>query len=105
MTGNHGSSRDLTGSDPITYNITLVIADTEYSQVIPQGTHKYEIQCRTPYAVRFEFESGYVATPTNPYSTLKPNTVHWEDNMDMNNMTIYLASSEAGVVVELRTWT
>ena len=83
-----------------TINITLTSADTEYSQVF-EGVQKFTAQCRTASDVRFAYASGKVAGPTAPYMTLKAGAVLWEDDISILKKTIYFASSDAGVVVEL----
>ena len=86
------------------YNKTLTTANTEYSQQLPAWAKEFVIQCRTAYDVRIAFTSGKVAVPTEPYWTIVA-----EDNASQHNMcepkdvptTIYIASSTAGVVVEI----
>lgn len=56
---------------PIVRNVTLTLADTEYSQSLPVGTRYFSMQCRTGYDVRYAFITGKVATPTAPYMTVK----------------------------------
>jgi len=87
------------------YNVTLASADTEYSQALPANTKRISFRCRTNYDVRFAFETGKVATPTAPYSTLKAGREYTEYDLDLAAVTLYLASSQAGVVVELECWT
>lgn len=97
---------------PVIYNKTLTSADTEYSQELPKGTKHFSFQCRTAFDVRFAFEDGKVATPTAPYATAKsgdsftsPEKVGFSWNTDeAAAATIYFASAEAGVVVELVVW-
>jgi len=95
------------GRNPTIYNKTLTTANTEYSQVITPGTKKITVQCRTNYAVRIAYETGKVAGSTAPYFTMKSGAVYWEDNLAAtmdNPVTIYLASSQAGVIVEILVW-
>lgn len=89
---------------PKIVNKTLTSADTEYSIGIPSPTKQFTIQCRTAYDVRFAYETGKVATPTAPYSTLKSGTSYNEQDIEGEDLILYLASSEAGVVVELILW-
>ena len=91
--------------DTTVYNITLTLANTEYSQALPSSTREYRFRCRTAFDVRFSLESGKVATPTAPYLTLPSGTDYSSDNDDLTGKTIYFASAEAGVVVELEVWT
>ena len=85
------------------YNLTLTLADTEYSQSFPLAK-KITIQCRTAYDVRFSYVTGKVATPTAPYMTIKSGAAYWEDSLAVSGTTLYFASDEAGVVVEILVW-
>ena len=91
-------------ASPTLYNVTLTVADTEYSQILPDNTRILAFQCRTAFDVRFAFVPGHTATPTAPYMTLKANMTYWMDTADLPSGTLYLASSEAGVVVEIEAW-
>ena len=94
------------GKYPATYNVTLTSANTEYSQVLPLETKKFTLQCRTNYDVRIAFVTDKVATPTAPYITLKKGNVYWEDEIatKISGQTIYFASSQSGVIIELICW-
>lgn len=61
---------------PEVFNLTLTDADTEYSQVLPKGTKYYSLQCRTAFNMRKAFRTGFVATPTAPYTTVKTGQAH-----------------------------
>jgi len=93
-----------TVSTPTIYNKTLTVADTEYSQLLPSGIRQLRFRCRTLFDVRFAFVTGKVATPTTPYLTLPADCDYYSDENDLSGMTIYFASAEAGVVVELEVW-
>ena len=90
--------------EPTVYNISIASADTEYSQALPSSTREFRFRCRTLFDVRYSFETGKVATPTAPYLTLPAGSDYISDNDDLTAETLYLASSEAGVVVELEIW-
>ena len=94
------------GQYPVCYNKTLAVVDTEYSQEFDAGVKKITMQCRTSFDVRFAYVTGKVATPTAPYMTMKSGAVYWEDDIStkMEKQTIYFATDEAGVVVELLVW-
>ena len=87
------------------FNITLTNANQQYSQALPSSTREFRFRCRTSFALRFAFESGKVASPTSPYLTLPVDAEYASDNNDLTGKKLYLASSEAGVVVELELWT
>ena len=86
-------------------NLTLTASNTEYSIDLPLGTVYAELHARTSVDVRVAFEEGKVASPTAPFWTLKADDFLTVRNAKLiSNRTIYLASSNAGVVVELLTW-
>lgn len=88
-------------------NQTLTNADTQYTVTLPAGCSHYSFQCRTAFDVRFAFVTGKVATPTAPYATLKSGQAYSspEDfTLKAGSETIYFASSQAGVVVEIVPW-
>lgn len=92
---------------PNSYNVTLTNLDTEYSQALPNNTRFLEFQCRTEAEIRFAFVTGKVATPTAPYHTLKAGDYYYSPQMMQSTspITLYLASSTAGVIVEIIVWT
>jgi len=48
---------------PVIYNVPLLEANTEFSQVLPSGTRKFTIQCRNPDVdVRLAFITGTIDT-------------------------------------------
>jgi len=92
-------------SKPTILTVTLTDADTEYSVDLPDGTRRFTMQPRSNDDVRFAFESGKVATPTEPYATMKAGAPYTEEgDMCLHNFTVYLASSVAGVQVEIVCW-
>jgi hypothetical protein len=87
-----------------TYNITLTNANTEYSQALSANTKGFRFRCRTPYDVRYAFVTGKVATPTAPYGTLPRGMDYVANEVNLSSKTLYLASSQAGVIVEVDEW-
>lgn len=90
---------------PTVYNVTLTLANTEYSQALPANTREFRFRCRTIYDVRYAFVTGKVATPTTPYLTLHAGLDYFSDYNNLTSQTLYLASATAGVVVEVEVWT
>jgi hypothetical protein len=87
------------------FNVTLTVADTEYSQALPDRTRKIMIQARTSAAVRWSWDTGKVATPVAPYFTVKAGDTYYDNDLMLNKDTkLYLASSTGGTVVEIQTW-
>ena len=89
---------------PSSYNITLISANTEYSQLLPSGTKELRFRCRTLFDIRYAFVTGKVATPTAPYFTLPAGSDYFSDGDDLSGFTLYFASAGAGVIVELEVW-
>jgi len=83
------------------YNITCTVADTEYSQALPATTKRIAFKARDYASIRFSFVTGKVATPTAPYSTLDAGQPYDESQLNLSSKTLYVASSNAGDIVEL----
>jgi len=90
--------------ESVIYNVTLTVADTEYPQALPSSTREFRVRCRTLFDVRYAWETGKVATPTAPYATILAGLEYRGDNSDITGKSLYLASSEAAVVVEIEIW-
>ena len=87
------------------YNITLTLADTEYSQALPANTKKIEFWSRGKYAFRHAFTTGKVAGLVSPYFTAFANSSYESPGMaDLTSKTIYFATDTAGDVIEMRVW-
>ena len=87
------------------YNITLTLADTEYSQALPANTKKIEFWSRNKYAFRHAFTAGKVAGLASPYLTAFANSNYESPGMaDLTSKTIYFATDSAGDVIEMRVW-
>lgn len=95
----------LMATTPHIYNVTLTLANTEYNQALPAGTKKYTIQERGGATFRLAFETGKVATPTEPYMTVATSQTHWEDHIDLTGVTVYLADPTGGKIIEIIAWT
>ena len=91
--------------NPVDYNITLTSANTQYSQLLPSSVREFRFRCRTIFDVRYSFTTGKVAASTAPYLTLPAGSDFFSDNNDLTGKTIYFASAQAGVVVEMEVWT
>ena len=93
------------GGTPNIYEVTCTLADTEYSQEVALGAVTGIVQARTSHDVRIAFVTGAVAAGALPYITIKADTVFTLDNAKLvANRTMYVASGNAGTVVEILTW-
>lgn len=89
-------------TNPTIYNVSMPLANTEYSQSLSNNTKRLLIRCRTRSDIRFAFQPGHTATT---YVTLKGGAVYSEENLDLDGATIYLRSTEAAQIVEILQWT
>ena len=97
-------------SNPVIYNVTMTLADTEYSQQLSIYTKKFMVHTRDETSFRLAYETGKVATPTAPYLTI-PADARWHDE-DLNtgvvpsewDGTLYFASDDAGKIIEIMEW-
>ena len=87
------------------YNVTMTSADTEYSQALPSGTRKLTMRVRDGTAARYAWDTGKVATPTEPYQTLRANSDYTIDGISLSGKTIYFACASASKVMEIEAWT
>jgi hypothetical protein len=93
----------VSATTPEIYNISLLLAGTEYSQVLSDGTKKLTIRVRDGGAnLRIAFVSGDTAIK---YITVKKGACYSEDNLDLDNVTVYLQSDTAGKTAEILEWT
>jgi hypothetical protein len=88
---------------PVMFNVTMTLADTEYSQELPLGTSRFSCKTRDGTAFRVAFETGKVATPTQPYGTVPPNWEYYETDLRAS-ATLYFACGVAGKIVEITVW-
>lgn len=92
------------GKTPSLYTITVTSQDTEYSQAITGQVKAIRVQCRDATDIRVAFQTGKVATPTDPYHTVKSGTVLYMDRLFWNNPTIYVAAGSGSKKVEVLVW-
>lgn len=83
------------------YNLTLTSANTEYSQALPNNAQKVMIKCRTSFPMKLAYTSGESGTT---YFTIPADQTYWDDNIN-TVQTVYLQSTQAGIVAEIMVWT
>ena len=97
---------DATAATPTIYNVTLTVADTEYSQAMVANCRRFEFQARTEATIRFSNVTGKVAGPTSPWATLKAGDYYDSGPINQGDSpsTLYLGSATAGTIVEIISW-
>jgi hypothetical protein len=92
-----------TASNPTIYNVNLILAGTEYSQVLNNAVKKILIRVRTgDSTLRLAFVSGNTNTV---YVTVPKGANYFEENLDLSGVTIYLQSDVSARVAEILEWT
>ncbi len=92
---------------PAVSNLTLTVADTEYSVALPAGCKYFTFQCRTAADIRFAFVTGKVAAPAAPWMTLKSGqTFNSPEKLTMIPAvaSIFFAGDAGGEIVEFIAW-
>jgi len=97
---------DPNTATPTIYNVTCTNANAEYSQALPANCRYFEFQARTEAVLRFAFATGKVATPTEPYMTLKAGDYYCSPPLSQgaSPSTLYVASPTAGTVLSMIAW-
>jgi hypothetical protein len=88
------------GRGVVLYNKVMTLADTEYSQTLPEGTVKILIQNRGLYDTKVSFASS---TSGTNYMTIRSNAVYYEDMINMSR-TLYFQCPSAAQTLEIIVW-
>lgn len=88
---------------PTIYNVTITLANTEYSQALPANTKKFAIKLRSNTA---DLKYAFVATQSGTnYRTIPAGSEKSEDNLILAAVTLYFQSSTASQTAEIESWT
>ena len=85
------------------YAVAMTDANTEYSQALTD-VKKFRIHTRDFTEFRLAYETGKVATPTDPYETVPAGAEKYEDNLNISSLTLYFASATTGKTAEVEVW-
>lgn len=86
---------------PYLYNVTMTLADTEYSQVLPSQTKKFCIKCRGEYDIKLAFTAEASGTT---YLTVPSGQCYWDDLVRDAVLTLYFQCGTAAQVAEITAW-
>lgn len=92
----------VSATTPNIYNVTTTLADTEYSQLLPDETKQLLIRARTNATVKFAFTSGNSGTV---YTTIPAGASFSIEGVSLTGITVYFQSNVAGTIVEINAWT
>lgn len=86
---------------PVIYNVTMTLANTEYSQALPSNTRKFLVRCRGAYAIKVCFTASGSGTL---YVSVPSGMTYWEDQINDAAITLYFQCATAAQVAELVAW-
>ena len=82
-------------------NLVIAAADTEQSFTFPAKTKSFLIQPRGNSKLRLSYAAGMSGTD---FYTIRSGAFYGESGIDADTTTIYVQSPQAGLVVELVSW-
>lgn len=86
------------------YAVSITTLNTEYSQALPADARVIKVKCRTAADIRIAFVAGKVATPTDPYWTVKSGTVETIEvpqSLTGGSTTLYVGAGAGSLVAEV----
>ena len=84
------------------YNVTAIVATTEYSQVLTNGTVSFSIRSRSNAVLQWTFVNGQSGSNFN---TIPAGASYTIEGTDLVGKTLYFQSNISGAVVEIEEWT
>lgn len=87
---------------PTLTNVSMILANTEYSHVIPITTKKLQFRVRGIGKIQYAFSSGGSGTT---YYTLSKGNVGIITDLNLSStITLYFRSDTAGEILEILAW-
>ncbi len=86
------------GSSPAIFNVTMTLANTEYSQAIPSGTKAITVQNRGLYDTKIAWT---VAQSGTNFLTIKAGFNYFEEQFNLTGKTLYAQCATAAQVLEI----
>lgn len=91
----------LFGKTPTIKNLTLTTQNTEYPYGLPNGTKKFTVRCRSDNELKLAYAEGQSGAE---YINIPEGADHFEEGINTGELTLYLQSPTAGVIVEIVSW-
>jgi hypothetical protein len=95
-----GSS--LPPTTPYIFNLSMPVANTEYSQALPANVKIVSMRMRAPANAQFSFTPG--GSFTN-FITIATGTNYFDENLSLTGATLYVQSVATSQVAEILVWT
>lgn len=93
-----GQAASSPGTSPEIYNVTMTLANTEYSQVFPVGTKSFTVRCRSLSEVKITFGAG---TSGTNFITIPAGMNYYEEFVNLSTKTLYFQCVAAGKILEI----
>lgn len=87
--------------DPIVENVSLPLADTEVTHVLPTGTKRFLIKLRDSATLKLAYAVG---TSGTVYQTIPKNVYYSESFIGSGTTTLYIQSPSASQTAEITSW-
>lgn len=86
--------------DPIVENVTIAVADSEVTHVLPIGTRRFLLKMRSSAILKIAYSVG---TSGTTFMTIPRNVFYSESFIGAGTTTLYFQSPSTGVV-EIQSW-
>lgn len=87
--------------DPIVENVSIPLANTEVTHVLPTGTKRFLIKLRGRATLKLSYA---VSTSGTVFSTIRPHNWYAEERIGSGTTTLYLQSPSASQTAEITSW-
>lgn len=86
---------------PFLANLSMPIANTEYSYAIPANTTEFRFRARAGSSIKFAYASGGTSST---FYTLSRGASHEVKNINSVGITLYIQGDKTGEVLEITGW-
>lgn len=91
----------VSSGNPNIFNISAPLSNTEYSQILPNGTTHFLIRARNNSKLQISYSAGQTNTT---FLTITPGTIYTVDSVKLIGKTIYFRSTKDNTVIEIVAW-
>lgn len=84
------------------FNVTAVLAATEYSQALPANTKEFTVRSRSNAVLNFTLTAGNSGTI---FTEIPVGASYTQTGLSLTGATVYFQSNVPGVIVEIEAWT
>ena len=85
---------------PIIYNPTAILANTEYSQIIPDNTGRITIGARN----NAKLQIAYSPSTSTQFLTVWPGNIYEVNGVKLVGKTLYFQSTKPNTIIEIEAW-